>query len=165
MSIKQQIDTAFEHEMSHGNPKVIMMANAFRPMFDEIVDELVNPNKLAELINSGKLTKQRKTEKTDTKPGADIEKKELNTESEPLTWYAFFDRPNRFRISVNNLVLYLELQDWKWQLTAVGVDQKGQTQLKPSYLVDQRFLIDSDPFGPAYVVWLRTYLPLNHHRS
>ena len=36
-SIKQQIDTAFEQEMSRGDPMVIMMANAFRPMFDEIV--------------------------------------------------------------------------------------------------------------------------------
>lgn len=116
-SIKQQIDTAFEQQAGQ-DPMAAMMAKMFRPMLEDMVEELLQPEKLAALITSGKLNSQRRTNEMEatTKTG------ELNNTSKSVSWYAFLDRPTRFRIAVDNMVLYMELQDWQWQMTAIGMD-------------------------------------------
>ena len=110
-SIKQQVNTSMEQKSS-GDPLENSLLQAFRPMIDTMVDELVTPDKLAAFIKSGDLRPVGKKKHQQ-------ESQEQHTADE-LSWYAFFDRINRFRISLNKLVLYMEFKSGRWMLVAVG---------------------------------------------
>ncbi|MFI2812896.1 DUF2939 domain-containing protein [Microbulbifer zhoushanensis] len=116
-SLRQQVDTAFTVQ-AEKDPMVAAFAPMIRPALDSVIDELVQPDKLAELIQSGKL--QPAPARADATAAAPEEGRG-NTEAE-LDWHAFFDRPDRFRISAGDLSLYMEMRQWRWQLTAIGID-------------------------------------------
>ncbi|WP_237057261.1 DUF2939 domain-containing protein [Microbulbifer sediminum] len=116
-SLRQQVDSAFTAQ-AEKDPMVAAFAPMIRQALDSMIDELVQPDKLAELIHSGKLQPApARPDKTGTaRPGG------VGNGAAELDWYAFFDRPDRFRISAGDLSLYMEMRQWRWQLTAIGID-------------------------------------------
>jgi len=137
-SIKQQIDTSIEQQ-SDKDPMSMMVVKMFQPMVNQLVDELLKPEKLAELIKHGKLNKNSRKATKVTKP---------SLENKTVSWFAFFDRPNRFRISSDNSVLYMELQDWQWKMIAIGTD--GLLNMnRPSQKVNQKFVEDKIETSPS----------------
>lgn len=117
-SIKQQMQTALDQQIQE-DPMMGVMAKMFQPVFDKMVEEVLYPEKLAEVIKAGKLKPTQRTKKDKAKLG---QENTITPIQEPLSWYAFLDRPTRFRIAVGNIVLYMKLQDWQWKMTAVGFD-------------------------------------------
>lgn len=116
-SIKQQMNLAVEQQVEE-DPMAGAMLKAFMPMMDQAVDELIHPERMAEFIQKGKL----QSGKRSNLAGIDSKLKAMeDAEKIELSWFAFFENPSRFRISVNDLTLYLDLQDWHWQMTAVGM--------------------------------------------
>ena len=132
-SVKQQMDTALELQVEE-DPMAGMFIGMFKPVLEQMVDELIKPEKMAELILSGKLQPVKKTKaKTKAKAKREVKNKELS-------WYAFYDRPNRFRIRLNELTLYMELQSWHWQVTAVGITNlinPDQSGVKKKFIADE----------------------------
>lgn len=118
-SLRQQVDSAFAAQVKQ-DPMVAAFSQMIRPAMDSMIDELVQPDMLAQLIQSGKLQPARsKAAKTDGLPQDSADSRASDAE---ISWYAFFDRPDRFRISVGELSLYMQLRQWRWQLIAIGVD-------------------------------------------
>jgi len=137
-SVKQQIDTSIKQQ-SDKDPMSMIMVKMFQPMVNQLVDELLKPEKLAELIKHGKLNKNRRKSAKVTKP---------SLENKTVSWFAFFDRPNRFRISSDNSVLYMELRDWQWKMTAIGTDALLNMN-RPSQKGNQKFVEDIIETSPA----------------
>lgn len=136
-SIKQQVDTSIEQNSS-GDPLTNSMIKAFRPMIDKIVDEMVAPDKLAAFIKTGDLKQASRQRQKDNKE---------QDSAETLSWYAFFDRINRFRVSVDKLVLYMEFRDFQWKLVALGSSDfldfsKGRSKKSKQHVADE---IDENP--------------------
>ena len=129
-SIKQQMNLAVEQQVEE-DPMSGAMLKAFMPMMDQAIDELINPERMAEFIQKGKL-----------QPGKKLKSKLKGLEKPEkidLSWFAFFDSPSRFRISVNDLTLYMDLQDWHWQMTAVGMKdlmKHGKSKKKKEFVAD-----------------------------
>lgn len=115
-SLHQQVDKAFAAQVAQ-DPMAAAFAGMIRPAMDTLIDELLQPDKLAGLIQSGKLHPARTGP-----PSAAEPPQSADSAGADISWYAFFDRPDRFRISAGELSLYMELRQWRWQLTAIGVD-------------------------------------------
>ena len=143
-SIRQQVDTSIEQNTG-GDPLTSSMLKAFRPMIDKMVDEMVAPDKLAAFIKTGDL-KQASRQKQKGSKKLDI--------VEDVSWYAFFDRINRFRVSVEKLVLYMEFKDFQWKLVAVGSSDFLDFSKERSKKVEQHVADEIDespaPIPQAY---------------
>ncbi len=143
-SIKQQVDTSIE-QSSGGDPLTNSMLKAFRPMIDKMVDEMVAPDKLAAFIKTGNLKQSsRQKQKENQEQGS----------AETLSWYAFFDRIDRFRVNVDKLVLYMEFKEFQWKLVAVGSSDFLNFSKRRSKKVEQHVADEIDespaPIPQAY---------------
>lgn len=128
-SLKQQINVAVEEQVEE-DPMAGAMLKMFMPMMEIAVDEYIKPERIAEFIKNGKL-QPRKSSKLKAK------EKPVKTD---LSWFAFFDTPTRFRISMNDLTLYMDLQDWHWQITSVGIHnlmKQAENKKPKEFIVDE----------------------------
>lgn len=132
-SIKQQMNVAVEEQVKE-DPMAGAMLKALMPMMEIAVDEFINPERIAEFMQNGKL-----------QPGmrSKLKAKEKPVKTD-LSWFAFFDTPTRFRISMNDLTLYMDLQDWHWQMTSVGINnlmKQAESKKPKEFIAD---VIDSN---------------------
>ena len=117
-SIKQQVSRAIE-ESSAADPLAGHMMKAFSPILDKAIDELLQADNLANFIQTQKLI-----------PPPDSVRK-MNDTDEPLdkattkdaSWSAWFTHIDQFKITVDKLALHMQLQQGRWQVVAVGVDE------------------------------------------
>lgn len=145
-SVNQQFDQAME-EAIEKDPMAAAFAGLAKMMLDEMTEQILQPEILAQAIRDGKLNK--KSLQKAKLPGTDDAAPVNEAPSDdPISWSAFFDRPDRFRISVGELSVYLELRDWGWKLTAVGIEglmEKGEKRTSPRELVADEIDYESLP--------------------
>lgn len=134
-SAKNQIEKSLQDQINE-QPMAAMFAPMMKAMTDQILDELIDPEKLSKVIKHGKLSQSSKSSRTD------IEKTEITS------WYAFFVRPDRFLIQLDGLALYMELQGLGWRVTAIGVEDLmngGAVDNKGSKAAVKEDVLDDNP--------------------
>lgn len=185
LSLKQQLGVAITEKSKHRDPMKASMIKAFLPIVEQMIEEAVQPETIAELIKSGKLN-GRNSKKVDNSGSA----YKFTVKKETISWYAFLDKPTRFKVSLDKLVMYMELDGFQWRLTTIGIDNlidENRTQEtkaeKAEFVVDEiktqlsvipksvdleqvkqdianGFFIDSDFGDYAYIKGEFYYLPL-----
>ena len=113
-SAKQQIERSIDKKIQQ-DPMMNLLKAIVRPVMDQLIEDLIDPEKLSKFIQQGSL-KPSKTLNQSVSEAAEVDPTKL------ASWYAFFIRPNRFLIQVNELALYMEVKDWHWQVVAIGVE-------------------------------------------
>ena len=139
-SLKSQLDKSIEQTLS-SDPMASMFSDMLRKMSATMVEQIVRPEVLAEMIRNGR---------ANPRPGGPPRKPEAAGETSGVTsWYAFFDRPNRFKVKLNELVLYMHFRDFHWQLTDIGLDNLiGNPQPPPPR---EPVADEIDPTPPASI--------------
>jgi hypothetical protein len=131
-SAKQQFQTSLDSQLENDPMFGGFMKAMLTPIIDTLVENLIDPEKLSSIIQQGHL----KTPKSNTKDSkVDNKSKSINN----ISWYAFFVRPHRFLIQVEDLALYMEIQDWHWKVTAIGIDSLmdgGSMKTEKTFVAD-----------------------------
>ena len=142
-STKQQFQTSLDSQLENDPMLGSLMKAMLTPMVDILVEDLIDPEKLALIIQQGRL----KSPKSNTKDSkVDSKSKSIND----INWYAFFVLPHRFLIQIEDLALYMEIQDWHWTVTAIGIDalmDGGSVKTEKAFVAD--VINESPPSTPS----------------
>lgn len=134
-SAKNQIEKSLQDQINE-QPMAAMFAPMMKAMTDQILDELIDPEKLSKVIKHGKLSQSSKSSRPEIE------------DTEITSWYAFFVRPDRFLIQLDDLALYMELQGLGWKVTALGVEDLmngGAVDNKGSEVTAEEDVLDENP--------------------
>ncbi len=149
-SVKQQIELGVERAIEE-DPMAEMFMGMITAMSEALVEKIINPEVFAAAIQNGKIDLQSNL-KTVPDTNAD---KDISPDSRSVSvpdWYAFFDRPDRFKIQLDELTLYMTFEKFGWRLTAVGIDDlmpRESESTEKEMIADK---IDQNPDEPLSVL-------------
>ncbi len=137
-SLISQVDSVIEQQKKSGDVLVAEMMISFRPMMENLVDKAIQPENIAEFIERGNL--QKINPAGSKNQIGENNNKISGLELENISWHAFLDRPSRFKVTLENLVMFMEPEGFNWRVTAIGVEDllnQSHAQRKQEFVSDE----------------------------